>query len=332
MAADLQVRMELDGGGGYTPGGGGTPFAGGIAGSGSATAGSLGFGGDGSGSSAAGGGGGGYYGGGGGEWSGGGGASSYTDAMLSSAITHTRGINSGAGSITITYQIPTTYSIVWGPAALLQGFSNVTGAGVTSSPVTIAVPGSAAVGSYTGTMTMTNTATGCATTGYPVSLTINPIPDVLAVSSQVVCNTVLSAITFATTVPGTVFNWTNPNPGIGLLGSGTGDIASFTAVNTSFVPVTTVFTVTPTRLGCVGSIQTFSITVNPTPNVVASSNQAVCNGASTSAVVFTGPVAGTTYSWGRQIQVLALVLRAQGISGHSQVLTLLLLPKQEWLP
>lgn len=277
---------------GWTPGTGGTASTGGVPG------GLFGTGGDGLGGSAGGGGGGGYYGGGGGQWSGAGGGSSYTDAMLSSSITHTRGANPSAGFVTISYQIPTTYNLVWGPAATLQGFSNVTGAGVTASPITIAVPGSAAAASYTGTLTMTNSITGCVTTGQPVSLTINPIPDVSPVSSQTVCNTVsTSAITFTTTVPGTVFNWTNPNPGIGLLGSGTGDIASFTAVNTSFVPVTTVFTVTPTRLGCVGSIQTFSITVNPTPNVAASLNQEVCNGFSTSAVVFTGPVAGTTYSW-----------------------------------
>lgn len=276
---------------GFTPGTGGTPSTGGVPG------GLFGTGGDAI-TGAGGGGGGGYYGGGGGQWSGAGGGSSYTNGLLASSVTHTRGANSGAGSMVITYQIPTTYSIVWGPAASLQGFSNVTGASVTSSPITIAVPGSAAVGSYTGTMTMTNTATGCATTGYPVSLTINPIPDVLPVTSQVVCNTAsTTAITYGTTVSGTTFNWAHANPGIGIAGTGTGDIGSFTAVNTSFVPVTSVFTVTPTRLGCVGAAQTFSITVNPTPNVVASSNQAVCNGASTSAVVFTGPVAGTTYSW-----------------------------------
>mgnify|MGYP003348818624 FL=1 len=162
------------------------------------------------GGSAGGGGGAGYYGGGGGYWAGGAGGSSYTDVLLATGVVHTRGASIGDGMVTITYQIPTTYSIVWDPGAITEGFTNVTSTPVSSSPINITVPGTAADGNYTGTLTMTNTVTGCTTPGYPMSLNINPIPDVLPVSSQTVCNgTTTSAITFGTTVAGTTFNWVN---------------------------------------------------------------------------------------------------------------------------
>jgi hypothetical protein len=50
-----------------------------------------------------GGGGGGYYGGGGGLYGGGGGGSSFVTPTGSSAITHTQGVRSGHGMLTITW-------------------------------------------------------------------------------------------------------------------------------------------------------------------------------------------------------------------------------------
>ncbi len=48
---------------------------------------------------------------------------------------------------------------------------------------------------------------------------------------------------------------------------------------------------------CTGTPTTFTITVNPTPTVNAVANQTVCNGASTTAVNFSGAVPGTVYNW-----------------------------------
>lgn len=45
------------------------------------------------------------------------------------------------------------------------------------------------------------------------------------------------------------YNWTNNNPGIGLAASGTGDIASFTAVNTGTTPIIATITATPVAAG-----------------------------------------------------------------------------------
>ncbi|WP_343063687.1 beta strand repeat-containing protein, partial [Flavihumibacter stibioxidans] len=129
-------------------------------------------------------------------------------------------------------------------------------------------------------------------------VTVNPVPTVNDPADLAVCNGSSTAtVSFTGAVTGTVYNWTNNTPGIGLAASGTGNIGSFTAVNTGTTPITATITVTPTANSCIGTPQTFTITVNPTATVTDPANQTVCNGSSTAAVSFTGAVTGTTYSW-----------------------------------
>ena len=131
-----------------------------------------------------------------------------------------------------------------------------------------------------------------------VNVTVKPTPDVTVPSSQAVCNNGLTnAAMFTGSVSGTTFNWVNNAPSIGLAASGSGDILSFMATNPTSVPVVATVTVTPTALGCVGTAKLFSITVNPTPNVVVPGNQAVCNGNNTPLASFSSNVAGATYTW-----------------------------------
>lgn len=284
-------------------GGGGTQYAGGLGGvcgcSGSnGIAGTFGIGGDAGVSSSGGGGGGGYYGGGGSQWDGPGGGSSYTDPLLATSVVHTRGYNPGNGQIVISYQVPSTYSLVWSPAAVAAGFADAIDSPISSSPINLVIPFSAPPNTYAGTLTINNNWTSCTSIAYPVNVTINPIPDVAPALSQVVCNSASTTPTiFSGSVSGTTYNWTNSDPSIGLPASGSGDIGSFIAINSTSATVTAVFTVTPIRLGCIGSVQTFSITVYPTPDVVPSLSQTACNGTTTAAINFTGSVAGTSFNW-----------------------------------
>ncbi|MBK9335078.1 MAG: T9SS type A sorting domain-containing protein [Lewinellaceae bacterium] len=145
------------------------------------------------------------------------------------------------------------------------------------------------------------------------SLTVLNIPSVNAVSSQTVCagsNT--AAVNFSGPVSGTVYDWTNDNPAIGLAASGTGNIASFTAINAGFSPVTATITVTPsvndpaTGTTCTGQSITFTITVNPVPSVNAVSSPTYCNGAAVPSVVFTSNVPGATFAWSRTNEAIGL--------------------------
>ncbi len=101
----------------------------------------------------------------------------------------------------------------------------------------------------------------------------DPCPDPCAgmtvndISDQTVCNnSSTTAVAFGSSTAGATFDWVNDTPSIGLAASGTGNIAAFTATNTTANPVTASITVTPPKLGvCTGTARTFTITVNPTP-------------------------------------------------------------------
>ena len=114
----------------------------------------------------------------------------------------------------------------------------------------------------------------------------------------------------------TSYAWTNNTTSIGLAASGSGNIASFAATNTSAAPVTATVTVTPTYTnngtGCAGSPITYTYTVNPTPTVNAVNNQTVCRGSNTSAVTFTGATTGTVYNWTNSNTTIGLAASGTG--------------------
>ncbi len=158
------------------------------------------------------------------------------------------------------------------------------------------------IATITVTPVFTNNNAGCSGTPVLFAITVNPGPTVNPVSDQTVCNgDQTAAVSFSGSAAGTVYNWTNSDPSIGLVASGTGDIAAFTAVNNGNVPVTATITVTPVfsnnNVDCPGAPELFTITVNPTPTVNSVSNQTVCNGDQTAAVSFSGSAAGTVYNW-----------------------------------
>lgn len=100
--------------------------------------------------------------------------------------------------------------------------------------------------------------------------------EVNPVSNQVVCNnTATTAINFTGTA--TTFNWVNSTTSIGLASSGSGNIASFNALNNSATAVTATITVTPSTGACTGTPISFTITVNPSP-VVTVSPSVSCGG------------------------------------------------------
>lgn len=66
------------------------------------------------------------------------------------------------------------YSITWDGSPV--GFSNVTNTALPTSSITLTIPASAALGVYTGILTVRNSTTGCESEEYPFSLTINPRP------------------------------------------------------------------------------------------------------------------------------------------------------------
>jgi gliding motility-associated-like protein len=160
----------------------------------------------------------------------------------------------------------------------------------------------------------------CAGAPKTFTITVNPTPTVDAVANQTVCNgAATTAVSFGGTVTGTVFNWTNNNAAIGLAVSGTGNILSFNATNTTNAPITGTITVTPVftngGTSCSGTPQTFTITVNPTPTANAVTSQVLCSGSNTAAINFSGAVAGTVYNWTNSNTAIGLASTGTGNIG-----------------
>jgi hypothetical protein len=134
----------------------------------------------------------------------------------------------------------------------------------------------------------------------PVTVTINPTPTVTAPANQVYC---AGAATTAIPLSGTPTGVTYAISGGASIGladaSGLTQIPSFTPINATSAPVTATISITPTANGCSGTAVTFTITVNPTAAMVATSDITKCNGNTVSAIAFSSPTTGgtVTYSW-----------------------------------
>jgi|GEM_PF-2192927 len=101
----------------------------------------------------------------------------------------------------------------------------------------------------TTTYYVSQTTSGCESPRALITVTVSAPPTINAVNNQSVCNNSnTAAINFSGT--GTaLYNWTNNTTSIGLAASGTGNIASFQALNSGTTPVTATITATPVSTG-----------------------------------------------------------------------------------
>ena len=100
------------------------------------------------------------------------------------------------------------------------------------------------------TPTFTNAGVSCVGPGETFTITVTPTAQVVEVEDIVLCNGGDSTeVVFTTENQNgtTLYTWTNNDTSIGLAASGTGNIASFNATNTTTAPVTATVTVTQLR-------------------------------------------------------------------------------------
>jgi hypothetical protein len=221
----------------------------------------------------------------------------------------------GAGTVTYTATATDNTSLTYtlDPVSLAAGNTIDVNTGVVTY-----------VAGYSGISYITATATGCGPTQQAThTATTYPTPFVNPVSNVAYCNGATTLPIPLTGTPGGVtFDWTNSDPSIGLAASGSGNIPSFTATNIGVAPVIALITVTPTANGCFGIPMTFTITVNPTPNAVATpASQTVCSAIPITTIVLTGNVAGTTYNWTRDNNATVTGIAASGSGDISGTLT-----------
>ncbi len=165
-------------------------------------------------------------------------------------------------------------------------------------------------------ITVTVTAQGCSLEAPAFTYVVHPTPEAIQPSNQEVCNrgttdpVIFSSFTSA--IASSTYTWTNNLPSIGLSSSGAGNIMPFMAINNTSTPVTASISITPTANGCIGLPANFTITVNPTPDVVPPTNQAVCNGTLSQEIIFTGLSGADSYTWTNNQPLIGLASSGTG--------------------
>ena len=155
------------------------------------------------------------------------------------------------------------------------------------------------------TPTFTYNNVSCQGSPESFTITVNPAGQVNPITDQILCNGEDTApIVFSTNNTGgnTNYYWTNDNPTIGLSGSGNGDIASFTGNNTGNQPEIATITVTPyftnTAANCQGDPITFTITIDPIPEITNSIfTKEICTNQKVDIDLLANTGATTIFTW-----------------------------------
>lgn len=181
-------------------------------------------------------------------------------------------------STTLTASGATSYS--WSPSGSLSSSS---GASVTATPAS------------TTTYTVTGTTAGCSSTA-TVTVTVGSTPTMNPVPDQTFCaGDAVPSFAFSGGGAGTVYDWTNSNTAIGAPAAGTDTWPAFTATNPGFSAIVSTVTITPSVGSCIGTPETFTITVNPLPVITAGNNGPLCEGSDIQLTA--SNVAGGSYNW-----------------------------------
>jgi len=165
-----------------------------------------------------------------------------------------------------------------------------------------------------GTITVTPSLNGCTGTPMTFTITVYPTTTVTQITNIAVCpGSTINIGNFVSVPSGATFAWTNSNIAIGLVGSGTGNIASWTApANNTGVNIVGIITVTPSLNSCTGTPMTFNVTVYPTSTVTQKTNIAVCPGATINIGSFVSVPSGATFAWANSNTAIGLVASGTG--------------------
>jgi gliding motility-associated-like protein len=153
------------------------------------------------------------------------------------------------------------------------------------------------------TFVVTGTDLGCNLLADTFILLINPTPTINTLTNITTCGGTVSVPAFTSpAIFGTLtYTWANSNTSIGLGASGSGNIGSFTAVNSGNTQQCGVVSVIgTTAAGCPSAATpVITICVDPTPIIAPIANISYCHNATTLAIVpsITNSVVGTNFSW-----------------------------------
>ena len=207
----------------------------------------------------------------------------------------------GSKDIVVCSNAPVAYTPIgnipgtnfnWSRAAA-PGISNPAGTGVVGiGEILFNTTNTIATATYVYDMTNYN---GCVNTE-TLRVAVKPVPVVGFIPDQSLCALAQSQpINFSSTLTGTVFNWVNSQPAIGLPATGVGNIPSFTVTNNSSGQLVAQIRVTPNLNGCDGlTTLVTNIIVNRaiTGSFIESAPQVGCPGIPVGPLVASVPLGG----------------------------------------
>ena len=158
-----------------------------------------------------------------------------------------------------------------------------------------------------GNITVTPILNGCIGTAETVTITVNPISTVNAVSDTVCSGEIVPQIDFTGNNSSSVYTWINDNNSIGLGQTGNGSIPAFVADNLGTTTQDAMIVITPSVNGCPGINDTIHIVVYPTPMVDPIVDLEYCAEQSTILIPFTGNMSINQYDWVNDNSAIGLV-------------------------
>jgi gliding motility-associated-like protein len=187
------------------------------------------------------------------------------------------------------------YSYSWSPAVGLSSTSasnpTLTLTNSTNSPITYI---------YTVSTTLLTNFGACPTTD-EISITINPIPTMTSPDLGATCSGTPLNFPLTSNVLSVNYSWlaaTNANvTGASTIAAITNPTINNTLINSTLIPQTVDYTVTPSSNpgACLGSPQTVSISVNPSPTMTSPSTEVICSGETLNFSLTSN--LPSTYSW-----------------------------------
>ena len=190
-------------------------------------------------------------------------------------------------SYSATTATPNQYSINFNAAAEAQGFVDVVNAALPATPIVITVPAAAVAGTYSATLSVLNSVTGCNSTPQNISVTIVANPSISLGANPSVCIGSTTANLGYTATTGSP-NQYSIDFDAAAQAQGFTDVVNV-ALAVSPIVITVpgaaavgtyngTLTVLNTVTGCVSTSQPVSVTINNTPTITLGANPSVCEG------------------------------------------------------
>jgi gliding motility-associated-like protein len=202
-------------------------------------------------------------------------------SLIAPAVTITNIVASpvcaGSTSTTASYNTngtPNGYSLTWDAAALAAGFTDISNAPLTASPLTIAVPPAAAPAGYNASIVVKNTASGISSTAQNFTVTVDPQTVPLFNPVAPICNGAVAPVLPATSVNGITGTWSpavvsNTTSATYIFTPSAGFCATAASLPVTVQSLPTVFLIGSTT-SCYGT--SANIIFNGTPNATVDYN------------------------------------------------------------